>query len=121
MPIRIYALAKELKVDSKELVDTCAKAGVTGKGSALASLDDAELEKVKAYIAGADKKSAATSAPPVNKGAPVRPAPSPVIGKKVAPAKAAPEKAAPVKAAPVKPEKKEYTREDYIAPVARAR
>jgi len=29
---RIYALAKELKLDSKVLVDLCAKAGVTGKG-----------------------------------------------------------------------------------------
>ena len=40
---RIYALAKELKLDSKELVDICAKAGVTGKGSALASLSDEEV------------------------------------------------------------------------------
>ena len=50
MPVRIYALAKELNVDSKELVDLCAKAGVTGKGSALASLTDDEAEKVKAFI-----------------------------------------------------------------------
>lgn len=108
MAIRIYALAKELKVDSKELVETCARAGVTGKGSALASLDDAELEKVKAFIAGADKKSAPPAAAAPEKGAPVRPSPpvSPGIGKVAA-----------AKPAPVKPEKKEYTREDYIAPV----
>ncbi|MAD81293.1 MAG: translation initiation factor IF-2 [Planctomycetaceae bacterium] len=107
MPIRIYALAKELKVDSKDLVDTCARAGVTGKGSALASLDDTELEKVKAYIAGADKAAAAAPAVP-DKGAPVRPSStvSRGIGKAVA-----------KKAVPVKPEKKEYTRDDYIAPV----
>ena len=42
MPIRIYALAKQLKLDSKELVDICTKAGITGKGSALASLTDEE-------------------------------------------------------------------------------
>ncbi|NLF07389.1 MAG: translation initiation factor IF-2, partial [Pirellulaceae bacterium] len=50
MPIRIYALAKQLKLDSKVLVDICTKAGVTGKGSALASLTDEEMEKVTAYI-----------------------------------------------------------------------
>ena len=50
MPIRIYALAKELKIDSKELVEVCTKAGITGKGSALASLTDEEVEKVKSYL-----------------------------------------------------------------------
>jgi len=50
VPIRIYALAKELQVDSKQLVDICNRAGVTGKGSALASLDDDELVKVKAFL-----------------------------------------------------------------------
>ena len=75
MPIRIYALAKELKIDSKALVDVCTKAGVTGKGSALASLSDDEAAKVKAYLTGGGKKStgaagstrssgAATAAPP---------------------------------------------------------
>ena len=39
MPIRIYALAKDLKIDSKELVEFCNKAGIPGKGSALASLE----------------------------------------------------------------------------------
>ena len=52
LPVRIYALAKELKVDSKDLVDICAKAGITGKGSALASLTDDESDKVKAFVAG---------------------------------------------------------------------
>lgn len=50
MPIRIYALAKELKVDSKELVELCAKAGIANKGSALASLNDEETERVRAYL-----------------------------------------------------------------------
>ena len=48
MAVRIYALAKELKLDSKELVDICTKAGVPGKGSALASLTEEEAEKEKA-------------------------------------------------------------------------
>ena len=60
MPIRIYALAKELKIDSKALVDICTKAGVTGKGSALASLTDDEAVKVKSYLAGGSKKSSAS-------------------------------------------------------------
>ncbi len=63
MPIRIYALAKELKIDSKELVDICKKAGLPGKGSALASLTEDEVVKLKAYLSGGGKKPAATSAP----------------------------------------------------------
>ena len=50
MPIRIYALAKQLKLDSKVLADLCVKAGITGKGSALASLTDEELATVTAYL-----------------------------------------------------------------------
>jgi len=50
LPIRIYALAKQLKLDSKVLVDICTKAGVTGKGSALASLTDEEMAKVTAFM-----------------------------------------------------------------------
>lgn len=60
MPIRIYALAKELKLDSKALVDVVSKAGVTGKGSALASLTDDELAKVKAYLDGGKSSATAT-------------------------------------------------------------
>jgi translation initiation factor IF-2 len=59
MPIRIYALAKKLNMDSKELVDACAKAGVIGKGSALASLTDDESTKVQAHLT----KGASASAP----------------------------------------------------------
>jgi len=51
VPIRIYALAKDLQIDSKELVDICTKAGIPGKGSALASLTDDEVIKVKAFLA----------------------------------------------------------------------
>jgi translation initiation factor IF-2 len=50
VPIRIYALAKQLKMDNKVLVDICVRAGITGKGSALASLTDEELAKVTAYM-----------------------------------------------------------------------
>jgi len=56
VPIRIYALAKEFNLDSKELVDVCKKAGIHGKGSALASLDDDEVTKLRAHMAGPTTK-----------------------------------------------------------------
>ncbi len=52
MAIRIYALAKELKIDNKKLVDICTKAGIKGKGSALASLTEEELATLKTFMAG---------------------------------------------------------------------
>ena len=71
MPIRIYALAKQLKVDSKSMVDICTQAGVTGKGSALASLTDEEVEKVKALIAGGGRAGGKTAKPaPATRKAP---------------------------------------------------
>ena len=60
MAVRIYALAKELKIDSKELVDLCTQIGIRGKGSALASLSDEEVEKLKGHLSGG---GAATAAP----------------------------------------------------------
>ncbi|MEX0676623.1 MAG: translation initiation factor IF-2, partial [Pirellulales bacterium] len=65
MPVRIYSLAKELKLDSKVLVDICTSAGVTGKGSALASLTDEEAERVKAYLSGTGKGSPSRLRAPV--------------------------------------------------------
>ncbi len=62
MAIRIYALAKELKIDNKKLVDICTKAGIKGKGSALASLTDEELVTLKAYMSGSRSGPAAAPA-----------------------------------------------------------
>ncbi|TWT42505.1 translation initiation factor IF-2 [Botrimarina hoheduenensis] len=79
MAVRIYSLAKELSIDSKELVDVCARAGVTGKGSALASLTDDEVVKVTDFLKGSSAKSgpsaAATAKAPASRSAPamVRP------------------------------------------------
>ena len=61
MPARIYALAKELKIDSAELSAICTKAGITGKGSALANLTDEEVAKLKEYIAGGKKSAPSAS------------------------------------------------------------
>jgi len=66
VPIRIYALAKELKIDSKELVDICERAGITGKGSALASVTDEEMAKVRLYLATGGQRAGAASATPSN-------------------------------------------------------
>ena len=52
MAVRIYTLSKELKIDSKELVEICTRAGIQDKGSALASMSDEEVAKLKEYIAG---------------------------------------------------------------------
>ncbi|MEM9352180.1 MAG: translation initiation factor IF-2 [Planctomycetota bacterium] len=73
MALRIYALAKELKIDSKELVDICTQIGIRGKGSALASLSDEEAAKLKEHLQGGG--GVATEAPPSKQQAPapVRP------------------------------------------------
>lgn len=63
MPIRIYELAKKLKVENKVLVDNCVKAGITGKGSALASLTDEEAAKLESFMT-----SSAKPAPQVERG-----------------------------------------------------
>jgi len=73
LPIRIYALAKDLKIDSKELADLCVKAGIPGKGSALASLDDDEVVRLKAYLTGPAFKPAAAPPPLVDTRAPIVP------------------------------------------------
>ncbi len=62
MPIRIYSLAKQLKIDNKALVDICTKIGIAGKGSALASLSDEEAAQVKDYLSG--KKTPSVTAAP---------------------------------------------------------
>ncbi len=56
--IRIYALAKELQLDNKDLVDLLPKAGITGKGSALASLTDEETAKLKEFLGKRNRPAA---------------------------------------------------------------
>ncbi|MCA9141141.1 MAG: translation initiation factor IF-2 [Planctomycetaceae bacterium] len=117
MPIRIYALAKELKLDSKDLVEICNKAGITGKGSALASLEDAEVDKLKTYLAGGEKKNAPAPVPVPPKASPLSArASGPLSSRSPAPATPA-SPAAP--AAPTVPEV--YTRDDYMTPVAKGK
>jgi translation initiation factor IF-2 len=71
LPIRIYALAKQLKIENKALVDICNQIGIAGKGSALASLTDEEAAQVKAHLdrGKSGKGATATLAPPAGAGA----------------------------------------------------
>ena len=68
MAVRIYSLAKDLGLDSKELVDLCTRLGIQGKGSALASLEDEEIARIKRHMEEKAASSAASaSASPVAK------------------------------------------------------
>ncbi|MBM4021912.1 MAG: hypothetical protein FJ284_06695, partial [Planctomycetes bacterium] len=87
MSVRIYTLAKEMKLDSKDLVELCTRAGIQDKGSALASLTDEEVVKLREFLAGKTKPAERSAAAAAKPGVPVR----------------------PTTTAPVK-------REDYIAP-----
>ena len=95
MPVRIYAFAKELGLDNKQLLDICEKASIKGKGSALASLDDDEVASIKQFMAGgaATEEPAPDAAAPIR---PVRPAPKKKIGEIVTPQVKKPEPEEPI-------------------------
>lgn len=63
--VRIYALAKELGLDNKQLLDICENCGIKGKGSALASLDDNEIATIRKFMTEgpADKPEKEAPAP----------------------------------------------------------
>lgn len=65
LKIRIFALAKELDIDSKLLIDACAKAGITIKNSALASISPEERDRVLDVLrSGSGSGTAAVSTAP---------------------------------------------------------
>ncbi len=111
MAVRIYSLAKELKLDSKVLVDICTSAGVTGKGSALASLTDEEVDRVKAYLTGGSKAAAPVRRPTAATAIPAITPPAPVAAK-------APVVAAATTTLEPPPQSHALRREDYITPGA---
>ncbi len=82
MPLRIYAFAKELGLDNKKLLEICDKVGIKNKGSALASLEDDEIEKVKKYLSEGTA-TAKPQKPSLERPAPLTPVPAPT--KPVAP------------------------------------
>lgn len=71
MKIRIFALAKELGIDSKDLIEYASRAGVHVKNSALASISPAERDTVVRFMEQAGDQQ--TSAPPVADDEPLAP------------------------------------------------
>lgn len=59
MANRIYALAKQLKMDSKDLVLVCERAGIKGKSSALSHLSDEEEAAIIKFLEGQKSRSPA--------------------------------------------------------------
>jgi translation initiation factor IF-2 len=59
LKIRVFALAKELGLDSKELIDHCNQAGILLKNSALASITQDEKDVVLKYLN--EQRSAGTA------------------------------------------------------------
>lgn len=64
MKIRIFALAKELGLDSKELIDYAAQAGVEVKNSALASISPEERDLILSRMKSASAGPGEGTAPP---------------------------------------------------------
>ncbi len=65
MPTRIYAFAKEIGLDNKALLDVCEKLGIRGKGSALASLDDDEIVRIKEHLSAKPESAPVATAEPI--------------------------------------------------------
>ncbi|MFO1005588.1 MAG: translation initiation factor IF-2 [Planctomycetaceae bacterium] len=69
MKIRIFALAKELDLDSKDLIQACTEVGLNVKSSPLASISPEERDMVLAHIksrkSGGTAKAAKAVEPPV--------------------------------------------------------
>lgn len=58
LKVRIFALAKELGMDSKVLIQHCNDAGIPVKASALASISPAERDRVLEYLKQKESKQA---------------------------------------------------------------
>lgn len=72
--IRLFALAKELGIDNKALVDYCQQLGIVVKNSPLAGISPDERDRVVALIKQGGAKAAPAAEPParVETVAPVR-------------------------------------------------
>ncbi len=81
LAVRIYSLAKELKVDSKELVDICTKVGIRGKGSALASLNEEEVAKLREHFSKPSGSAGPAASSPAAAPTPERPSEAARTGK----------------------------------------
>ncbi|HEX6984306.1 MAG TPA: translation initiation factor IF-2 N-terminal domain-containing protein, partial [Planctomycetaceae bacterium] len=70
--IRIYALAKELGLDNKELIEHAARAGVEIKNSALASISPEERDQILAHMKSVRSGPTGGAAPARAEAAPPR-------------------------------------------------
>ncbi|MEZ6067708.1 MAG: translation initiation factor IF-2 N-terminal domain-containing protein [Planctomycetaceae bacterium] len=73
MKVRIFSLAKELEIDSKELIQHCADAGLDVKNSPLASISEEERDRLLDFLKTLKSRPAA-AAPTV--------APEPMVPKR---------------------------------------
>jgi translation initiation factor IF-2 len=79
LKVRIFALAKELDLDSKDLIQHCNDAGIPVKNSALASITPAERDVLLDYLKTVKTSDKPAQAPTA--AVPVREAPADVGGK----------------------------------------
>ena len=71
LKVRIFALAKELGMDSKVLIQHCNDAGIPVKASALASISPAERDTVLEYIKSKPSKPSKSDAHGIQRDVPV--------------------------------------------------
>ena len=72
MKIRIFALAKELGLDSKDLIESAARAGVEVKNSALASISHEERDQILSYLRSRESEGPRGGAAPNEPATPRR-------------------------------------------------
>ncbi|MHB0977606.1 MAG: translation initiation factor IF-2 N-terminal domain-containing protein, partial [Candidatus Aquicultorales bacterium] len=95
--MRVYELAKELKMSSKDLLKALADMGIEAKSHS-ASIDEKAVEAVRKRAKG--KQPAPTRKEKAPASAPRQAEPAKAAPRQAEPVKAAPKKAEPVKAAP---------------------
>jgi len=61
MSIRIYALSKQLEIDSQEILDAIEELGIEGKRSSLAALTEEEVERVRKILSDLPKPKSESS------------------------------------------------------------
>jgi translation initiation factor IF-2 len=117
--VRIYALAKELNVESKDLLDLCKLAGFDVKNQ-LSSLDPEQRDAVEIMVRKGGPTAVAAPPKAVTAAIPAIPTPVPVLSTRTARREMEPPKSAPPTAAPAPaPQAPETPAKMPSAPAAR--
>ncbi|MBI3408052.1 MAG: translation initiation factor IF-2 [Planctomycetes bacterium] len=112
--VRVYALARELDVESKDLLDMCKQAGLDVKNQ-LSSLDTEQVVQIRELVKRGTKGATAAQTP----AKPVTPVMLPEVGKSVPNLSTRPRREAePLRAPPAPPPDK--SEEPPLAPAAQA-